>query len=224
MAALHLYRRLPLLLGALMLVSCTEQTLADLPETGQRSWFTGKVSYAYTYTSDSLNADSLATVRTRTGEMIYAGADYLSRFRGLDTMVYLYMSALNKCYSPPHGAEPATCEDYGVPTDSVIKILLTENTDTILGEPCDRLEMTCANASHTYWVARNVKAHPGSYERHEAYNWKEYGTAAKGGIILMNEHRFTKFTMRGIATNFQHAANAGAEINAMKVVGERACK
>ena len=60
-----------IILVTLSMLSCKR------PET---KYFTGIVEYAYSYASDSLNADSLAKVRPGKGILRYDTLDYQSKF------------------------------------------------------------------------------------------------------------------------------------------------
>jgi hypothetical protein len=50
-----------------------------------------------------------------------------------------------------------------------------------------------------YYVSREQKVAPATYQNHKAFNWDVYGEKASGGLILKLEHRFKNFTMKGTA-------------------------
>jgi len=41
-----------------------------------------------------------------------------------------------------------------------------------------------------YYVSRDVKTSPFTWQKHKAYNWSFYGDVAEGGLILKLKHRF----------------------------------
>ena len=162
--------------------------------------FIGTIEYAYTYSSDSLNADSLT--RTRPGKSIlrYDTVNYQSKFIGPDTMIYYYSGLHNKSLSETNHQRNYECEDYGSFTDSVISYRFYFSEEKILGHSCKVLEIQKENSWVQYFVSDEFRISPSNYRLHRSYNWDFYGEKANGGLILKSEHRFKYFTMRGIAT------------------------
>lgn len=67
----------------------------------KEKFFSGIIEYDYSYTSDSLNTDSLAKERPAKGIFRYDQENYQSSFTGKDTLTYYYSGSLNKCVEKP---------------------------------------------------------------------------------------------------------------------------
>jgi hypothetical protein len=162
--------------------------------------FTGTVEYAYTYSSDSLNSDSLANTRASKGVFRYDTVNYQGKFIGVDTIEHYYSGQLNKALSRSGPLGNYECEDYSAFTDSVISYKLIDTDEKILGYSCKILEIQKKNSWLRYYVSNELKVAPATYRRHASYNWDFYGEKATGGLILRSEHRLKYFTLNGIAT------------------------
>ena len=68
-------------------------------------------------------------------------------------------------------------------------------------QECRLLEIQKSNSWVKYYVSKEQKIAPATYQHHRSYNWDVYGEKAGGGLILRSEHRFKMFTMMGIATD-----------------------
>ena len=163
-------------------------------------YFTGTVDYAYTYTSDSLNADSLAGTRPSKSILRYDELNYQSQFITADTLTNYYSGSLNKCLTQTGHSDNFMCEDYGGFTDSVLSYKIFDTDEKILGYSCKILEIQKKNSWLQYYVSNELKIAPATYRSHRSYNWDFYGEKANGGLILKSEHRFKFFTMKGITT------------------------
>jgi hypothetical protein len=181
-------------------------------------YFTGTIEYAYSYTSDSLNVDSLSAARPAKGFFRYDENYYQSRFIGADTNTYYYSGASNKCVSASGVLTNYACEDYGASTDSVLSFKLYDTEEKILGYNCIILEMQKTRSWVKYYVSKEIKMSPVTYRLHRAYNWDFYGEKAGGGMVLKLEHSFKSFTMSGIAIGLkEHDADFKAlEIDEIK--------
>lgn len=162
-------------------------------------YFTGMIGYDYSYSSDSMNADSIAKLRPATGIFRYDEINYQSRFFGKDTVSYYYSGTLNKCLSQTGSRPDYACEDYGLVTDSVLNWKLYQTNEKVLGYSCKILEMQKRNSWVKYYISEELKIAPATYKTHRSYNWDVYGEKADGGLILKMEHRFNSFTMKGTA-------------------------
>lgn len=163
-------------------------------------YFTGTIAYTYSYSSDSLNADSLAKTRPSKSLFRYDTVNYQSKFIGGDTITYYYSGQLNRALSQTGQQANYECEDYRAFTDSVISYKLMDTEEKILGYRCKILELQKKNSWLRYYVSNDLKLAPGTYQRHASYNWDFYGEKTNGGLIHRSEHRFKYFTMKGIAT------------------------
>lgn len=166
-----------------------------------KKYFTGTVDYAYTYTSDSLNTDSLALTRPVKSNFRYDESNYQSRFTGKDTQVYYYSGIVNKCVGKINNDPDYTCEDYSLATDSILSWKVYDTDEKILGYDCRILEIQKTTSWVKYYVAKKLIIAPVTYQKHKSYNWNFYGEKSNGGLILKLEHRFKRFTMKGVATN-----------------------
>ena len=83
-----------------------------------KDFFTGTIKYQYTYSSNTLNPDSLAESRPAAAVFRYDLADYQSMFTGKDTIIYYYAGKKNKALSAAGNPVSFSCEDYGQVTDS----------------------------------------------------------------------------------------------------------
>lgn len=165
------------------------------------NYFTGTINYRYSYTSDSLNQDSVSRLRPVESSFRYDENGYQSRFTGKDTETYYYSGLSNKCVSASGNPVVYACGDYGIITDSVLSAKLYETDEKVLGYRCKILELQKGNSWVKYYISTDLRIAPGTYRRHKSYNWDVYGEKANGGLILKLEHRFKKFTMSGIATS-----------------------
>jgi hypothetical protein len=166
-------------------------------------YFTGTVSYAYTYESDSMDADSIAALRPSKSDFRYDTTGYQSRFIARDTETIYYSGQLNKAVSVTNNTKNYTCEDYGLVTDSIVSWKIYDTEEKVLGYSCRILEMQKRNSWVKYYVCPELKIAPATYASHKAYNWDAYGKYAKGGLILRSEHRFKNFTLKGVATSVE---------------------
>lgn len=185
----------------LIALVCLFSAFASCGKTGKEKYFTGTIEYAYSYTSDSLNADSLARVRPAKGSFRYDTINYQSQFIGQDTETYYYSGVRNKCLQETHSLINFLCIDYNGVTDSVLSTSLYDTDEKVLGYSCKILEMQKSNSWVKYYVSNELKIAPATYEKHKSYNWDIYGEKANGGLILKSEHRFKNFVMKGVATN-----------------------
>lgn len=167
------------------------------------SFFSGTVDYNYSYSSDSLNADSIARQRPSKSRFSYDSTGYQSVFFGPDTIKYYYSGNRNRCISQTGTGGEYQCEDYGIPTDRVISTRVYDTDEKILGYKCRVLEMQKENSLVKYYISTELKIAPATYVNHRSYNWDTYGREANGGLILKLEHRFRHFTMNGIATGIR---------------------
>ena len=165
------------------------------------AYFTGTIDYNYTYTSDSLNTDSLSLIRPSKSNFRYDNNDYQSRFIGKDTEIYYYSGQLNKCIGKSSSQKNYDCEDYNLITDSVLSFKLYNTDEKILGYSCKILEIQKKNSWTQYYISKDLIISPTTYNKHKSYNWDFYGEKAGGGLILKSEHRFKHFTMKGMATD-----------------------
>jgi hypothetical protein len=191
--------KLIIIIGVLFFAGCKEPG---------NKYFTGNVEYAYSYASDSLNADSLTKVRPAKGLFRYDTLNYQSQFIAGDTNTNYYSGLLNKCLSQTNHLGNYECLDYGAFTDSIISYKIIDTDEKILGYSCKILEVQKKNSWLQYYFADDLKIAPLTYNKHASYNWDFYGEKANGGLILKSEHRLKYFTLKGIATSLiRHADN-----------------
>ena len=176
----------------LILISCKGRK-------NSTDYFTGTVAYAYAYESSLLNIDSLIKERPVKAFFRYDSINYLSRFFGLDTVTYYYSGKMNKALSQINSLDSFTCEDYGLPTDSIISWKLYPSNEKLLNQECNILEIQKKNSWVKYYVSKKPRIAPGTYLIHKSYNMDLFGLKADGGLILKLEHRFKYFTMKGLA-------------------------
>lgn len=172
----------------------------------KQQYFTGIIEYTYAYSSDSMNADSLASARPAKGIFRYDLDNYQSQFLGKDTITYYYSGPLNKALSITGRGPGYECEDYAVASDSVISWKLYDTNEKILGQNCSVLEMQKKSSWVKYFISKERTVAPGTYQKHRAYNWDVYGEKAMGGLILKMEHRFKYFSMKGTAVMIKDEA------------------
>jgi hypothetical protein len=118
---------------------------------------------------------------------------------GADTFTYYYSGRLNKCLSEKNDSRNFECEDYGIPTDSVVSFTIYDTDEVILGQKCRILDFQSQLSQTLYYISRDKHLAPETYQQHLAYNWSFYGKEADGGLILKLEHRFPNYKMKGIA-------------------------
>ena len=173
----------------------------------EQDYFTGLVEYAYSYSSDSLNVDSLAKMRPFKGIFRYDSLNYQGEFISADTNTNYYSGVLNKCLSQTNYLGKYECEDYGIAGDSVVSFKIIDTDEKILGYSCRILEIQKKHSWLQYYFSNDLKIAPATYRRHAAYNWDFYGEKAQGGLILRSEHRLKYFTLKGMATSLSRRDN-----------------
>jgi len=164
-------------------------------------YFSGTVEYAYTYSSDSLDIDSLTKTRPAKSIFRYDTINYQSNFITVraDTGKYYYSGRVNKSLYETNSNQSYQCQDYSAFTDSVLSFKIYDTEEKILGYSCRILEIQKKNSWLQYYVSKELKIAPATYLKHISYNWDFYGEKANGGLILKSEHRFKHFTMHGTA-------------------------
>ncbi|HMU47672.1 MAG TPA: hypothetical protein PKC72_14980 [Chitinophagaceae bacterium] len=165
----------------------------------KNQYFTGTIEYDYSYSSDSLNIDSLKNARLGKGFFRYDISDYQSRFIGQDTTTYFYSGKTNKCVEES-GRGKYECEDYGKASDSIISVKVYDTDEKVLDHSCGIIEIQKTRSRVQYYFAKDLKMAPAIYKLHRAYNWDVYGAKTNGGLVLKLKHQFKTFTMTGIAT------------------------
>lgn len=198
--------------------------LAACSNKKEAAYFTGTINYTYTYSSDSLNADSIAAARPAQSDFRYDLNNYQSRFTGRDTAIYYYSGQRNKCLGKTNSTGDYSCDDYGLVTDSVISWKIYDASEKILGYACRILEMQKSNSWVRYHVSTDLRLAPATYQKHRSYNWDLYGEKAEGGLILRSEHRFRQFTMKGEATAVDRKDNAFRALELDDKLFDQACK
>ena len=193
-------------------------------KTPGNKYFTGIIEYAYTYTSDSLNADSLAKTRPSLGVIRYDTLNYQSIFIGADTNINYYSGVLNKCLSQTNHFGNYECQDYGAFTDSIISFRIIDTDEKILGYSCKILEVQKKNSWLQYYFSTDLKVAPATYNKHISYNWDLYGEKADGGLILRSEHRLKYFTLKGIATSISQSDHNFKALEIEENLFSRFCK
>ncbi|MGQ0738358.1 MAG: hypothetical protein ACT4OJ_04795 [Bacteroidota bacterium] len=107
----------------------------------KEKYFTGTIEYNYTYTSNSLNIDSISALRHRKAYFRYDENNYVSQFIHPDTTTYYYSGTLNKCISETNSLKNYECEDYSLITDPVLSFRIYDSDEKILGHTCRVLEI-----------------------------------------------------------------------------------
>jgi len=184
----------------LLIVISTLVFFTSVCKKSDKKYFNGTIEYAYSYSSDSLNVDSLIAARPVKGSFRYDEYNYQSRFINTDTFTYYYSGRLNKCIAEAGNTKKYECEDYSLMTDSVLAVKEYLTEEKVLGYSCRILELQKKNSVVKYYISTDLKIAPATYKLHKSYNWDVYGEKSEGGLILKLEHRFKSFTMSGIAT------------------------
>lgn len=182
-------------------------------------YFTGQITYKYSYKSAHLNIDSLAHLKPEIGVFRYDLENYQSQFIGGDTTTYYYLSSANKAaWINDEGIYE--CENYGVPTDSIIAFKIYNTNEKIQDHDVDVLEFQSKHFWTRYYVSKELKLSPKVYEDHLAYNMSFVGKETNGGLILGVEHRFKDYTMIGRIVALNQSDN---EFNAIQLDEYPAC-
>lgn len=199
-----------------MLAACQPQK--------ESNYFSGTIAYDYSYTSDSLNIDSLTRSRPSKGLFRYDINDYQSEFTGSESNTYYYSGKLNKCIAENSLQKKLECEDYGVASDSILSYKLYDTDEKILGYSCRVIELQKSRSWVKYYFSKDLIMSPATYQNHKAFNWDGYGTQAGGGLILKLEHRFKLFTMKGVATRIEVKKNNFRALEIEDSLFTRVCK
>lgn len=187
-------------------------------------YFTGSIEYKYTYESSTLNTDSLAKRKPHRSEFRYDEYNYQSRFAGADTITYYYAGQLGKCISQANRNNVVECEDYQIPTDSIISFKIYHTNEKIMGQNCRVIEWQGKYFYNRFYVSASYRIAPATYNKHLAYNWKFYGEKTGGALILKTEHRFRNYTMKGIAVSINKAGNLFSALTCDKEIFDKTCK
>ena len=204
------------LMCSAFLTHCKDETNAK--------YFSGTIEYVYTYSSDSLDQDSISAVRPAKGFFRYDTANYQSQFIGADTVTYYYSGSLNKGISEKGSTGVLECEEYGTITDSVLSTKLYDSGEQVLGYRCKILELQKTRSVVRYYFSKEMIMGPSTYRHHRAYNWDIYGEKAEGGLVLKLEHRFKNFIMYGIATVVKRENNEFKALEIQEQAFAVACK
>lgn len=187
-------------------------------------YFTGTITYHYTYESATMNTDSLERERPVKAIFGFDTLNYISRFFGKDTINYFYSGNRNKALEQINSNGNFTCANYGLATDSVLSVKQYAAAGTVLGQKCDILEMQKANSRVIYYVSRERKTAPATYKKHRSYNMDVYGEKTGGGLILKLEHRFKNFTMKGLAVEIAEKERSFRAFDIADSVFDKHCK
>ena len=183
-------------------------------------YFQGEVEYAYTYESEVLDVDSLNENKPHTGVFRYDLDNYKSTFFSqIDTLSYYYLSETNSALAQDNAQIVRECENYGIPTDSIIYFNVYETNEEVMRHSCKVIEYKSKQLWNQYFVSKEIKVSPNTYKDHFAYNMEFYGRESDGGLILKLEHRFKKYTMKGIATRIRifYKSESALELSAEKI-------
>ena len=135
-----------------------------------KKYFRGTIEYAYTYSSNILNTDSLTKARPAKGIFRYDENNYQSRFINTDTITYYYSGSVNKCIAQAGSTIKYECEDYTLMTDSVLAVKEYATEEKVLGHSCRILELQKKNSVVKYYVSTNLRIAPATYKLHKSYN------------------------------------------------------
>lgn len=174
----------------------------------KQQYFNGQIEYKYTYEGDSINIDSLTRLKPHKSIFLFDNNNYQSKFIGQDSFTYYYNGTLNKCITETNSNKDYACEDYGIPTDSIISFKTYDTDEKVLGFQCKIIEFQAKRFWNKYFVSTDLIIAPGTYNKHVSYNWKYCNEKTGGGLILKSEHRFKNYTMKGVITAInQHDNN-----------------
>ena len=135
--------------------------------------------------------------------MIFKDSKYKSIFESKNKMeIYIYDNESGIAYDLTD-KDSIGCEDYKMNNDSIYSYEIIETDEKVLGHEVKILEFKSKYATNKFFFSKNYKVAPHNYDKHLAYNWKFYMEKADGGVILKVEHVFKKFTMKGVATQFE---------------------
>jgi hypothetical protein len=94
----------------------------------------------------------------------------------------------------------------------------------VLGHRCKIIEFQTSSSWNQYYVATDINITPATYKDHQAYNWSFYGEKTNGALILKVEHRFKRYTMKGIATSVQKEGNDFKALQVHEDIFKTYCK
>lgn len=202
------------LLLIFVISSCSKKNYKE-----EYPYFQGEIEYAYSYETESLDLDSLMELKPSKGIFRYDLANYQSKFFAKDTTSYFYLSETNSAISQTNNVFDQSCQDYGIPTDSIIYFNIYETNEEVLKQACKVVEYKSKSMWNQYMVSKEMKISPKTYKNHVADNWQFYGEEAAGGLILRLEHRYPSYTMKGIATRIKifYNSETALEISAEKI-------
>lgn len=200
------------------------QALSGCNSNKEKDYFTGTINYTYTYSSDSLDADSISRLRPSASEYRYDLVNYRGRFIAQDTLTVYYSGEQNKCISETNSEKNYSCEDYSVSTDSLLSWKIYDTDEKVLGFECRVLELQKQNSLVKYHVSKEFRIAPSTYQRHRSYDWDVYGEKSGGGLILKLEHRFHFFTMKGVATSVKKVSEGFTALGINEKLFTELCK
>lgn len=202
------------ILLTLVICSCSQKTYKE-----EYPYFQGEIEYAYSYETESLDLDSLTEIKPSKAVFRYDLFNYQSKYFAKDTTSYFYLSETNSAVSQTNNVFDQSCQDYSIPTDSIIYFNIYETNEEVLKQACKVVEYKSKSMWNQYMVSKEMKISPQTYKNHVAYNWQFYGVEAAGGLILRLEHRFPSYTMKGIATRIKifYNSETALEISTEKI-------
>jgi hypothetical protein len=127
------------------------------------------------------------------------GAHYRSVTDGSLVQVQVYEPRTNRVYNQRPGNDTLYWVDAAANPDVVVSWSIRRNADSVLGIPCDVLELKTNNGSVAFYYSERYRLDSAGFKRHRFGNWDFLAT--KGGALpLKTIVENGQFRMESVAT------------------------
>ena len=154
-----------------------------------KNYFEGKITYKQSYTSDRLDADSLANVSAN-GNLYEINHNY---YRGLtyakDSAQFILDGRLGKSLYKTKNQSRFTCYDHTQVSSQIGTIKKNDSIKIINGFRCKSFKIISKGRTTTYFYSLDYKMHPNIYSKYLEWNWKEKMELSNGGITIKSIHQ-----------------------------------
>ena len=166
--------------------------------------FEGEIVYMSSYTSKlpGLSSDRVRDLLGDKQEYYIKGAHYRSVTNGGLVQVQVYEPRTNRVYNQRPGNDTLYWVDAAANPDVVVSWSIRRNADSVLGIPCDVLELKTNNGSVAFYYSERYPLDSAGFKRHRFGNWDFLAT--KGGALpLKTIVENGQFRMESVATEIR---------------------
>jgi hypothetical protein len=163
--------------------------------------FEGEIVYVNSYSSKlpGLSSDRVRDLLGGKQAYYIKGAQYRSVTDGSLVQVQVYEPRTNRVYNQRPGNDTLYWVDAAANPDVVVSWSIRRNADSVLGIPCDVLELKTNNGSVAFYYSERYRLDSAGFKRHRFGNWDFLATKA-GALPLKTIVENGQFRMESVAT------------------------